>query len=170
MTNMCHFLIILLSPIVHFLKTVIHHPHKPQCLWTNTWLRVIMTVLHQVMPSTVLQVNRNGSTTVCHNLIFRILLSPLPEQEEILLHHLYDVRMFSHHIQYNTTAAAANAIHMLDCGWKVDEQSRKGVEGDGVLSLGFTKGCCRIKWTEPGLEQRIWASESSQLSDWRACT
>lgn len=31
-------------------------------------------------------------------------------QDKILLHNLYDVQMFSHCIQYNTTAAAANAI------------------------------------------------------------
>ena len=67
------------------------------------------------MTLTVLQANRNGSMKVRHNLVFRILLSPLPEREEILLHHLYDARMFSHRIQYNTTAAAANAIPtMLD--------------------------------------------------------
>ena len=34
----------------------------------------------------------------------------MSEQEDILQNHIYDVRMFSHHIQYNTTAAAANAI------------------------------------------------------------
>ena len=48
--------------------------------------------------------------TVRHNPLFGILLNPLPERDEILLNHLYDVRMFSHRIQYNTTAAAANAI------------------------------------------------------------
>jgi len=89
---------------------VIRHPHKPPHLWPNTQLRAITTVLHQVMTPTVLQANRNGSMIVCHNPVFGILLSPLPEQEEILLHHLYDARMFSHHIQYNTTAVAANAI------------------------------------------------------------
>ena len=74
-----------------------------------------MTVLHWAITATVPQANRNGSITVCHNPLFRILLSPLSEREDILMHHLYDVWMFSHHIQYNTTAAAANAIPtMLD--------------------------------------------------------
>jgi len=73
----------------------------------------MITVIHQVMivmTSIVLQANGNGSMTVRHNLLFRILLNPFPEQEEILMHHLYNVWMFSHHIQYNTMAAAANAI------------------------------------------------------------
>ena len=51
----------------------------------------------------------NNSMLQCI-LTFIMPLSPLPGWEEILLHHLYDIRMFSHHIQYNTTAAAANAI------------------------------------------------------------
>src|SRR5258706_8212005 len=102
MAKMFRFLIILSSPIVRFPKRVIRRPH-------NTRLRVTMTVLHR---ATVLQAqaNRNGSMTVRHNLLFSIPLSPLSEREEILQHHLYDVRMFSHRIQYNTTAAAANAI------------------------------------------------------------
>ena len=107
---MCHFLIPFSSLIVCFLKRAIHCPHKPQHLW--------MMVLHQVMISMtpiVLQANSNGSITVHHSLTFIIPLSPLPEQEEILLHHLYDIWMFSHCIQYNTTATAANAIPtMLD--------------------------------------------------------
>jgi hypothetical protein len=109
-------LIILSSPIVRLPKTAIHRPlvrfpkaairrpHKTQCLW-------IMTAVLQVITSTVLQANRNGSMTVCTpHLVFRIALSPLPEREDILLYHLYDLRMFSHRNQYNTTAAAANAI------------------------------------------------------------
>jgi len=67
-----------------------------------------VTTLNQAVQ--VLQANRNGSTTVRRSPLFRILLSPLPEREEILLHHRYDLRMFSHRIQYNTTAAAADAI------------------------------------------------------------
>src|SRR5258708_7414521 len=112
MTNTYHFLIIPSSLIVHFPKIAIRCPHEPQHLLPNTrWQGVMITVLNQVVPVIVLQVSRNGSITVCmHNPNPRIQLSPLPEQNDILLHHLYDVQMFSHHIQYGTTTAAANAI------------------------------------------------------------